>query len=94
MKTTTTKHGVMQLKYDLSTIMRRAHELFKNRFFNETFADCLRNAWNYAKSYMNIGKTNLTHGVTAICLTPAMSMADPIAADYANGTNGRTYFGD
>lgn len=87
----------MKTKFNLSTIMKRAHEMFKERFImTETFGDCLRQAWANAKAYAQSCKASLEHGVSIVNVspTPAMSMDAAIAAEYAAGTNGRRYFGD
>jgi hypothetical protein len=38
-------------RFNLSTIMRKAHQMFKNRIFKaETFGDCLQQVWAMAKA--------------------------------------------
>lgn len=85
----------MKTKFDLSTIMTRAWSMFRNRIFaSETFSNCLRKVWAMAKAYAANGKVCFEYGVSIVRPAPAMSMADAIAAEYAAGSNGRTYFGD
>jgi hypothetical protein len=83
-------------RFNTRQIMTRAWSMFKNRWnLAETFADCLRQVWATAKAYATNGKASFDWGVEFVPTNaPAISMADALAAEYAAGTNGRTYFGD
>lgn len=88
------KAKISSTRFNRSTIMRRAHELFRDRFvMSETFGDCLRKAWAMAKAYARNGKVSMMYGVEYAGTIPAISSDNAISAYYDNARPGQ-YFGD
>lgn len=92
----------METKFNLSTIMRNAHKLFKTQSERgsgvqqkQTFGQCLRAAWRAAKSRIGrIFTISWMWGLPSVCVQESESTTAAIAAEYAAGSNSCRYFGD